>query len=133
VFDDSLDPARGERLRRAARAAQALSQTLWEALQEELTDPRPKRVAELSEQLVAVPATIVALARSGIDPSAHGRPPVGEPPVSQYPTREPPVSQYAASAEPLSAAVLVDELAAQADVEVYSTRAPGRQAVGRPG
>ena len=52
-----------ERLTRAARAAQALSETLWEALHEELADPRSERVAELSEQLGEVAAAVASLAR----------------------------------------------------------------------
>ncbi len=48
---------------RAARAAQQLSDVLWETLQEELGDaPRVERVRELSERLVEVSSTVVLLA-----------------------------------------------------------------------
>jgi GGDEF domain-containing protein len=58
-----MSPRNAERLVRAARAAQTLSETLWEALHEELTDPVPRRVAELSERLSDVSATVALLAR----------------------------------------------------------------------
>jgi GGDEF domain-containing protein len=58
-----MSPRSAERLVRAARAAQTLSETLWEALHEELTDPVQRRVAELSERLVDVSATVALLAR----------------------------------------------------------------------
>jgi GGDEF domain-containing protein len=57
-----LDSHPADRLTRAARAAQALSETLWEALQEELSDPCGQHVAELSEQLGEVAAILVSLA-----------------------------------------------------------------------
>jgi GGDEF domain-containing protein len=64
VSDDPLDPRVAERLIRAVRAAQTLSETLWEALDEELSDPRTQRVLELSEQLGVLAATIASLART---------------------------------------------------------------------
>jgi GGDEF domain-containing protein len=63
VSADPLDPRRADRLTRAARAAQALSETLWEALHEELIDPRSERVVELSEQLADVSMAVASLAR----------------------------------------------------------------------
>ena len=63
MSDDFPDPRLAERLTRAGRAAQTLSETLWEALLQELADPRPERVAELSEQLGAVAAVVASLAR----------------------------------------------------------------------
>jgi len=60
---DFLDPRLAERLTRAARAAQALSETLWEALLGELADPRAERVAELSERLGEVAAVVASLAQ----------------------------------------------------------------------
>lgn len=63
MSDDSPDPRLAERLQRAARAAQALSETLWEALQEELADPSSERVTELSQQLGEVAAVLASLAR----------------------------------------------------------------------
>jgi GGDEF domain-containing protein len=58
-----MNPRSAERLVRAARAAQALSETLWEALHEELADPMQRRVAELSRRLTDVSATVALLAR----------------------------------------------------------------------
>jgi GGDEF domain-containing protein len=63
VNDDFPDPRLAERLTRAARAAHTLSETLWEALQQELADPRPERVAELSVKLGEVAAVVASLAR----------------------------------------------------------------------
>jgi GGDEF domain-containing protein len=63
VSDEILDPRLAERLTRAARAAQALSETLWEALQEELADPRSERVAEISVKLGEVAVVVASLAR----------------------------------------------------------------------
>jgi GGDEF domain-containing protein len=63
VNDDFPDPRLAERLTRAARAAQTLSETLWEALLQELADPRPERVAELSVKLGEVAAVVASLAR----------------------------------------------------------------------
>ncbi len=57
-----MNPRSAERLVRAARAAQALSETLWEELHEELHDPTRRRVGELSERLADVSATIALLA-----------------------------------------------------------------------
>ena len=80
MSDDLLDSRPADRLTRAARAAQALSETLWEALQEELSDPCGRHVAELSEQLGEVAAILVSLARmevrgrgSGESAEAAGR------------------------------------------------------------
>ena len=131
MSDDFPNPRLAERLTRAARAAQALSETLWEALQEELVDPRPARVAELSEQLGEVAAVLASLARVDVhvrqerpaepidlEPAnaepvrseasvaratAYGEPPSEEPPFFG----EPPETQG-----PPSPAVLIDELAA---------------------
>jgi GGDEF domain-containing protein len=75
MSDDFLDPRLAERLTRAARAAQALSETLWEALLGELADPRSERVAELSERLGEVAAVVASLAR--VD--AHAREQPAEP------------------------------------------------------
>jgi GGDEF domain-containing protein len=78
-----MNPRSAERLTRAARAAQALSETLWEALHEELGDPTRQRVAELSERLADVSATVALLARPepleavGERPSAASVRPLG--------------------------------------------------------
>jgi GGDEF domain-containing protein len=47
-----------------------LSETLWEALHEELIDPRSERVAELSEQLADVSIAVASLARVDTRPPA---------------------------------------------------------------
>jgi GGDEF domain-containing protein len=49
-------------LARAARAAQQLCDTLWEALHEELRHPSAERVAQLSERLAEVSSTVAMLA-----------------------------------------------------------------------
>jgi GGDEF domain-containing protein len=55
--------AAAERLARAARAAQQLSDVLWETLQEELSGgPHAERVRELSGRLVEVSSTVALLA-----------------------------------------------------------------------
>ncbi len=72
MSDEILDPRLAERLTRAGRAAQALSETLWETLQEELADPRPEHVAELSAKLGEVVAVLASLAR--VDPRSRERP-----------------------------------------------------------
>lgn len=64
MSDDRADPRLADRLARAARAAHALSETLWEALHEELADPRARRVAELSDRLGEVSATVGLLVRA---------------------------------------------------------------------
>ncbi len=136
MSDDGLNPRLAERLARAARAAQTLSEVLWEALREELTDPRAQRVAELSERLGDVSATVALLARADV-----GAPPATEPPgvpESSQPLatpseREPaaarviheheesrstPVREYPSAQEQPSAAVLVDELALPESSEI---------------
>jgi GGDEF domain-containing protein len=65
-----------DRLTRAARAAQTLSEVLWEALHEELNAsqpnaPREQRVAELSERLSDVSTAVASLARGDARPSGH--------------------------------------------------------------
>jgi GGDEF domain-containing protein len=70
--DDLLNPRIAERLTRAARAAQTLSETLWEAFHEELIDPRPRRVAELSQRLADVAQSIASLSR--VDATAQSPP-----------------------------------------------------------
>jgi GGDEF domain-containing protein len=70
-----MNPRSVERLARAARAAQALSEALWEALHEELTDPVQRRAAELSERLADVSATVALLARVIPGESGQGEQP----------------------------------------------------------
>jgi len=115
VSDDFLDPRLAERLTRAARAAQSLSETLWEALQEELADPRPERVAELSEQLGEVAAIVATLAR--VD-AGKGEP--GEP----ADTRVPEASAAATSASTAASADAAAVSGAPAEVAPVG-REPG--------
>ncbi|HXC46624.1 MAG TPA: diguanylate cyclase [Solirubrobacteraceae bacterium] len=61
-----------ERLARAARAAQQLSEVLWETLQEELADPSVERVKDLSQRLVEVSSTVVILATPSAGSNAVG-------------------------------------------------------------
>ena len=103
-------------------AAQALSETLWEALQEELADPRSGRVAELSERLGEVAAVVASLAH--MDARAReprvGRatyeepqgPPVAEPASPwEPPETDAPPEPHTPPGSPVPA-VLIDELAA---------------------
>jgi GGDEF domain-containing protein len=63
VSEGFPDPRSAVRLTRATRAAQTLSETLWEALLQELSNHRGQRVTELSEQLGEVAAIVATLAR----------------------------------------------------------------------
>ncbi len=119
MSEDFQDPRRAEHLTRATRAAQTLSETLWEALLQELSDPRGQRVTELSEQLGEVVAIVASLVRVEVRGREEPAEPVkpesrvarattyGKPfSVQPAPPREPPETQ--ASPSP---AVLIDELA----------------------
>jgi GGDEF domain-containing protein len=125
MSDDVLNPRLAERIARAARAAQALGETLWEALHEELTDPHGQRVAELSERLADVTATVALLARVGAgapaEPEPRGVPAEPESPAPHAAhaqkshgslVRESPAAQTQGQGQP-AAAVLVDELAVE--------------------
>jgi GGDEF domain-containing protein len=130
VNDDFPDPRLAERLTRAARAAQTLSETLWEALLQELADPRPERVAELSERLGEVAAVVASLARVDVraresGESAHPRgvrtfaeQTSGTAASDAFVERESPVARTTTYGEPSETdtspvpAVLIDELAA---------------------
>jgi GGDEF domain-containing protein len=118
VSDDPLDPRLAERLTRAARAAQTLSETLWEALDEELTDPRGQRVAEFSQRLGDVAAIVALLAqveaRVPEAPALPVEPGSVEPEsdVARVTHDEPPPPRGSFAPEvPVSVAVLIDELA----------------------
>jgi GGDEF domain-containing protein len=141
VSEDFLNPRLAERLARAARAAQTLSETLWEALHEELIDPRGQRVAELSERLVEVSTTVALLARVDVRASSTPEPPAApaRPEPSAVPTgpepsavpaeserasarairdEPPPPREPRAAERPPAAAVLVDELALEGSSEI---------------
>jgi len=126
VDDVSLTPRAAHRLQRAAQAAQELSETLWEALRDELSDPRPERVVELSECLVAVTGAVTTLACGD-----HGR--AAEPAsVSATHPDFPPPDAAAAAPRTGHTAVLVDELD-DGEVEAYSARARWRTPSGVEG
>ncbi len=83
------DGSAAARLIRAAQAAQQLSDALWETLHEELRQPRPARVAELSARLADVTSTVAMLAAiapplSPSPPPAHGSDAIA-PPVPPSP------------------------------------------------
>ena len=140
------DAAVVERLTRAVRAAQDLSDVLWESLHEELsersTGARMGRVAELSERVVDVASTVMTLAtdategllarESAVTPAS---PVVPEPAVAPEPAvvPEPPVApdspfapESPAAPEPPSGAVIVDER----EDFVAASHAPGRSPLG---
>jgi GGDEF domain-containing protein len=151
VSDESISPRGADRLARAARAAQALSETLWEALHEELADPGALRVVELSQRLADVSATVALLARTDagspaapegpLSPASPAEPAAPRAPAARAvheeapppPPPESPMSQ-ASSAQresPSSMAVLVDELAPRETPEIplrESSEIPLREA-----
>jgi GGDEF domain-containing protein len=112
VSDDVLNPRTAERLVRAARAAQTLSEALWEALHEELIDPRGSRVAELSERLAEVSTAVASLARvdAAISVQAQTQATPGDDATERPPTSErPPAGERPdAPAEPRSRVVSVE-------------------------
>ncbi len=114
--EDPLPPRIALRLARAARAAQELSEALWEELRDELADPRPERVAELSERLVAVAGSVSTLARSDREHAAEHPPP--DTALPDFPRA--PARGGAAGAPRAPATVLVDELPAEVEVEAYA-------------
>jgi GGDEF domain-containing protein len=126
VNDDFPDPRLAERLTRAARAAQTLSETLWEALLQELADPRPERVVELSEQLGEVAAVVASLAR--VDVCAREPEESGE---SAHPRAVGTFSEQASGAAASDAFVERESLVARATTygEPSETDAPSVPAV----
>ena len=132
-----------ERLRRGARAAQQLSEVLWEALHEELLDPDSSRVADLSERLIEVTSTVAMLAPAadGDAPAPAPRPaapeaapavgrPVGErrtPPAPSDPPPRDPAAAYPPGVASLGGQAptkLVDEQAPEATPEPMATVQP---------
>jgi|HubBroStandDraft_2_1064218.scaffolds.fasta_scaffold33522_3 hypothetical protein len=131
VADDSLEAVMAERLTRAARAAQDLCDVLWEALHEELSDrslngPRAQRVADLSERVAGVSATVMALVCYARPEGAlHEASPAVEPSAPPEPAAAPAPSAAAeatvtprpsAVAAPRSKAVIVDERAEEPEL-----------------
>ncbi len=133
-------------MRRGARAAQQLSEVLWEALHEELLDPDSARVADLSERLIEVTSTVAMLAPAdGDTPAPPPRPaapepapepapalgrPVGErrtPPAPSEPPAHDPAAAYppgVASLGGQSPTKLVDEQASGTTPEPMATVQP---------
>jgi GGDEF domain-containing protein len=68
MSDDHGPRSAAERLARAARAAQELSEALWEALRDELRAPDATRVAALAQRLSDVIATVTLLAEERTTP-----------------------------------------------------------------
>ncbi len=85
-----------ERLARAARAAQQLCDTLWEALHEELRDPDAERIRELSERLAEVSSTVALLAAADF----HAVAPAEEPAAPVMERRIPPTPPEPPRADP---------------------------------
>jgi GGDEF domain-containing protein len=121
-----MNPRTAERLARAARAAQTLSETLWEALHEELADPSAPRVAALSERLAEVSAIVGLLAQTDAGspvasaapvspaPSVEPRAPAARVTHEEPPARpESPTRPESSMARESAAAILVDELASR--------------------
>jgi GGDEF domain-containing protein len=128
---DDLNPRSAERLTRAARAAQTLSETLWEALHEELLDrseigQRGQRAAELSERLAEIAMAVAALARvdarqpARTDAQQPARPDAPPSPEHDSPRQTPP----AVVPQAPSVAVLVDELAPAGEEELLPAPEP---------
>jgi GGDEF domain-containing protein len=127
-----MNPRSAERLARAARAAQALSETLWEALlHEALTDPVRQRITELSGRLADVSATVALLAQ--VDAGLPAAPVVPAAPVPPVEPQSPAVGGVAHVQEPprpespmareSAAAVIVDELAPRgSEIEIRDER-----------
>jgi GGDEF domain-containing protein len=133
--DATISPRAADRLARAVRAAQALSETLWEALHEELARPRRARVAELSERLADVSATVALLSRVDVSGDvAAPTPTLSQPPIQPAPVEpmdrqpETPGRRESPEAPPAgsSPVVLVDERAPVAplspEIEIKDAR-----------
>jgi GGDEF domain-containing protein len=91
--DAPLDAPAAARLARAARAAEELCATLWEAMgeelapREELRRPRARRVGELAERLVQICSVIAALALEEQAPELEWPGPTREPEIAIHDTR----------------------------------------------
>ena len=91
-----------ERLSRGARAARALSEVLWETLQDAVAENQTVRVAELSARLAEISLTVASLADAGHRPARERprsatRPGGGEPMRARGPALEPVVPRPVAS------------------------------------
>jgi GGDEF domain-containing protein len=139
-------PSSTERLSRGARAAQSLSEALWETLHEAVAEHRTGGAAELCERLAEISLAVASLAdaehrpppesrqaaerpreveqvraRGPVPGSAVPKPVVPKPdvsgPVVSGPVVSGPVVSEPDVPEPVTAAVLVDELAGRDPVE----------------
>jgi GGDEF domain-containing protein len=130
-FPDDRPPAGGsvpERLARAARAAQQLCDTLWDALHEELLRPNPERVRELAERLAEVSSTVAMLAATLPDANAPaaGPPPAGASAEGALSTVSPP------STPGVAAAHGVQPSTAAAHPPAFERRTPPEPSVAHP-
>jgi GGDEF domain-containing protein len=137
---DSATPEEG--LARAARAAQELCEALWGAMHQELggTHADRQRVAELSERLADVSASIALLAGAASGPPVPSEPPPAasgpspapsEPPL--VPSGPPPAAsgpRLAPSQPPLASTPLEppEPAPTEASIEIHDVRAEERSA-----
>lgn len=133
--DDLLNPRIAERLTRAARAAQTLSETLWEALHEELIDPRGRRVVELSQRLADVAQSIASLSR--VDGAAQPSPPDATPSAEGFGGPDRPVerrpSAMAEQRAPVAAAEPQSRFArSEPESESYDASSPPGESFAAP-
>lgn len=147
VADDFLEAVVAERLTRAARAAQDLCDVLWEALHEELSDrslngPHAQRVADLSERVADVSATVMALVRYAkpdeapqeaslaVEPSASA--PAVTPPAAAPRVPVMPGATMSSATPPRSEAVIVDERAEEEPKRIVAIDQPAGDSRVRP-
>jgi GGDEF domain-containing protein len=115
-----------ERLRRAARAAQQLCDTLWEALHEELLNPDVTRLAQLSGRLAEVSSTVAMLT-----PPVPGDAPV-PPRAPTAAAREAQIVDAPRSSKPVSDAPVSDPTLGRPAGERRTPPAPSAPARSRP-
>ena len=123
---DAHEQPHAERLIRGARAARALSDVLWETLQDAVVESQTVRVAELSARLAEISLIVASLADAGHRPpperphSAAGLR-AGEPTRARGPTPEPVVPERVVP-EPAVPQSLVPEPAMPQSLPVGETR-----------
>jgi GGDEF domain-containing protein len=99
-----LEAPAAARLTRAAGAAEELCAALWEALRDELRQPRARRVAELAERLAQVCSAVAALAVEEQAPGLEPPAPPQELEIAIHDTRrEGPPASAGASEEDIAA------------------------------
>jgi GGDEF domain-containing protein len=123
VTDDPHEPSRPERLIRGARAARALSEVLWETLEDAVAESQTVRVAELSARLAEISLAVASLADATPQPavpdSAVPESGVSEPVVPESAVPEP----EARSAEP-SAPAPESERTSERDTDLAPEHGP---------